>query len=296
MTNAFSDLDRSGFLLIDKPQGLTSAAVVAMVKKRYHIKTGHTGTLDPLATGMLVLCLGQASKFSQYNLNADKRYRVAIELGYETDTCDTTGKVLQYGPTNKIDTATISSLLYGAFFGKITQIPPIYSALKYRGKPYYYYARKGMDIPIKKRQVSIYQYQNITYDNGVIQFVVDCSSGTYIRSLARDIGRLSDNYATMSQLQRIHVAPWRTEKTLQLDSLPDKSELHAYLQPIDSVLHEYPSLPIQLEQLSMLQNGVRITTKCTGTTSGIHKIYLGNDFYGLVRIEHGFIQPVKVLR
>ncbi|MEC8977985.1 MAG: tRNA pseudouridine(55) synthase TruB [Pseudomonadota bacterium] len=295
MTNALSDLGRSGFLLIDKPQGLTSAAVVAMVKKRYHIKTGHTGTLDPLATGMLVLCLGQASKFSQYNLNADKRYRVTIELGYETDTCDTTGKVLQYGPVNKLDTAAVSSLLHSVFFGKITQIPPIYSALKYRGKPYYYYARKGINIPIKKRQVSITKYHNITSDSGVIQFIVDCSSGTYIRSLARDIGRLSDNYATLSQLQRIHIAPWRTEKMLQLDRLPNKSELDAYLQPIDSVLHEYPSLSIQLEQLSKLQNGVRISIN-SDTTPGIYKIYLGDDFYGLVSVEHSLVQPIKVLR
>ena len=182
-----------GILIIDKPKGCTSHDIVNILRKELNTKKiGHTGTLDPNATGVLPILVGQATKISKYLIEHDKTYQVEMKLGEETDTLDSEGKIIKKQETKVLDEKKIKEVL-NSFIGKQKQIPPIYSAIKINGKKAYEYARKGQEVEIPPREIEIYDIKFISYSNDTIQFEVKCSKGTYIRTLCKDIAKRTRN-------------------------------------------------------------------------------------------------------
>ena len=181
--------DIHGVLLLDKPQGLSSNDALQKVKRLYNAnRAGHTGALDPLATGMLPICLGEATKFSQYLLDSDKRYRVIAKLGQRTDTSDADGQIVQERPVNFTQAQLDAAL--DTFRGDIQQVPSMYSALKYQGKKLYEYARQGIEVPREARSITVYELQFIRWEGDELELEIHCSKGTYIRTITDDLGEL----------------------------------------------------------------------------------------------------------
>ena len=219
-----------GVILIDKPYGFSSNNVVQKVKKILKIKKiGHTGSLDPLATGMLPICCGKATKFSQFLIDADKQYHVIAKLGQKTSTSDSEGKIIKVRPINFTDLELIKTLK--KFQGRIKQIPSMYSAIKYRGRALYKYARKGISVFRKSRNVVIHKLQLLGYTNKFLELDVVCSKGTYIRTLIEDIGENLKCGAHVTSLRRLRIG------------------CHSYVKMIDiKVLHELEKVNINLVQ------------------------------------------------
>ena len=291
-------MTHSGFLLIDKPRDVSSGYVVGKIKRKFSVKVGHTGTLDPLAQGMLVLCVNEATKFAQYNISADKHYTARVELSMETDSCDTTGKTLRFGPPPCYNSHQIQQLLHDKFTGCITQMPPLFSALKYQGKPYYYYARRGLDIPISSRDIQIRALTLTHYETQAIELDVLCSSGTYIRSLARDIGLSLKAYGCLSALRRNYVQPWQPEQMYTLEQAMQTDNLVSLLQPIDSVLSTFPSVHVTKDEYNKLSHGQYVMLRTSFCANPIIKVYTQEIFCGLISKTNtpGLYKPLKMIR
>ena len=213
----------NGILLINKPQGLTSNAVLQQAKRLFHAqKAGHTGSLDPLATGMLPLCFGEATKFSQYLLDADKCYETTGLLGIKTNTADAMGDVIARVDDFTISIAQLQSVL-DTFLGTIKQVPSMFSALKHQGKPLYKFARDGIEIERQAREITIHDLQLNAFDGREFKLTVSCSKGTYIRNLVEDIGNRLSVGAHVTQLHRVYTAGLASEPMFSLDELAEKS-------------------------------------------------------------------------
>lgn len=231
----------NGVLIVDKPQGISSNDVVQRVKRIYKSqKAGHTGALDPLATGLLPVCLGEATKFSQFLLDADKSYFVSAILGERTDTSDADGEIVETKPVNVTENDIRAAL--GQFSGQIKQVPSMFSALKHEGKPLYYYARQGITIERPARDITIYDIEWVSLENNVLSLNVQCSKGTYIRSLIDDLGQLLGCGAHVSVLRRTEVAHYKSAQMYtfeQLESLQEEdkfSHLDDILLPMDTAI------------------------------------------------------------
>ena len=231
----------NGVLIVDKPQGISSNDVVQRVKRIYKAqKAGHTGALDPLATGLLPVCLGEATKFSQFLLDADKSYFVSAILGERTDTSDADGEIVETKPVNVTESDIRAAL--GQFRGQIKQVPSMFSALKHEGKPLYYYARQGITIERPARDITIYDIEWVSLENNVLSLNVQCSKGTYIRSLIDDLGQLLGCGAHVSVLRRTEVAHYKSAQMYtfgQLESLQDEDKfslLDDILLPMDTAI------------------------------------------------------------
>lgn len=217
MQNILIDVD--GVLLLNKPQGLTSNAALQKIKRLYNAKkAGHTGSLDPLATGMLPVCFGKATKFSQHFLNADKLYEVTGLLGFKTDSGDSQGTVLKVTNDFKISSETLLEALEN-FKGKIKQIPPMYAAIKHKGVPLYKYARQGINIERVPREIIIHKLDLVNFENMQFTLQVLCSKGTYIRSLIDDLGDLLGVGAHVIKLHRVYTAGFANLAMYTLESL-----------------------------------------------------------------------------
>lgn len=292
-------MNQHGFLLVNKPADITSTQVLRKLKRIYPGKMGHTGTLDPMATGMLVVALGDATKFAQFQLQADKSYNACIALGYCTDSDDRTGKVLAQAEVGPLNVSNITAVLAQSFTGKIEQIPPKYSALKYQGKPYYWYARNKKSIPIAKREVTIHSYSKISYCalKKQITCTINCGSGTYIRALARDIGIKLGTLATLESLHRNSVAPWQPQQMHTLAELINANGSSEYIQTIDQTLTNYPDLILTAADLENLQHGRQCITAESVVDEGIVRIYTKDlIFMGLAEKILTTLRPVKILR
>lgn len=207
-----------GILLLDKPLGITSNDAVQKVKRAYFAaKAGHTGALDPLATGMLPICLGEATKFSQYLLNADKTYEVTAKLGVRTTTSDADGEVVERKQVRINEQQLLQAC--DTFKGAIKQVPSMFSALKHEGKPLYYYARKGIVIPREARDITIFSLEVNRFKDDEVDMTVHCSKGTYIRSLVDDLGQLLECGAYVSRLHRTRVADYPPSQLVTLETL-----------------------------------------------------------------------------
>ncbi|KFX71839.1 pseudouridine synthase [Pseudomonas taeanensis MS-3] len=236
-----------GIILLDKPRGFSSNAALQKVRWLLNAeKAGHTGSLDPLATGVLPLCFGEATKFSQYLLDADKGYETLMQLGITTTTADAEGEVLERRPVT-VGRADIEALL-PRFRGEISQIPPMYSALKRDGQPLYKLARAGEVVEREPRSVTIARLELLTCDAEQARLEVDCSKGTYIRTLVEDIGQLLGCGAHVAQLRRTKAGPFDLSRTVTLEEL---ERVHAeggneavdqFLLPVDSGLQHWPLL------------------------------------------------------
>lgn len=212
--------DIDGVLLLDKPQGLSSNNALQKVKHLYKAnRAGYAGTLDPLATGMLPICLGKTTKSSQLLLNSDKRYHVVAKLGQRTDTSDADGRILKQRPVNITQAQLTVALDY--FRGELTQVPSIYSALKYKGKRLYEYARQGIEVPRKVRNINVYQLHIVRWEGSELELNIHCSKGTYIRTIIDDLGERLGCGAHVIYLRRLQVANYPVERMVTLDYIYD---------------------------------------------------------------------------
>lgn len=208
----------NGVLLLDKPQDISSNDALQKVRRMFNAsKAGHTGALDPLATGMLPICLGEATKFSQFLLDSDKRYRVIARLGQRTDTSDAHGEVIQERPVQFTQQALYDAL--DSFRGETLQVPSMYSALKHQGKPLYEYARQGIEVEREARPITVYELQFIRWEGDELELEIHCSKGTYIRTIIDDLGEKLQCGAHVIFLRRLEVADYPKERMVTLEQL-----------------------------------------------------------------------------
>lgn len=246
-----------GFLNVNKPKGMTSHDVVAVLRKITGIKQiGHTGTLDPFAVGVLPVCIGKATRLIEY-LNDDKEYIASVQFGKNTDTYDLDGSVT--GSFDKKITRSELESILPEFTGEILQKPPIYSAVKVNGRKLYDYARKGETAEIKERKVNISKLDLIDFDkeNQIAGLCIACSKGTYIRSVAYDIGAALNCGAYLSALTRTKAGAFTIDNTISLDDLPEASDVEKYLvNPLDVL--EYPKITLSEEEKERVSHGMSI--------------------------------------
>ncbi|EDY87680.1 tRNA pseudouridine synthase B [gamma proteobacterium HTCC5015] len=254
--------DVHGVLLLDKPQGLTANQALQRVKRLFKAnRAGHTGTLDPMATGLLPICLGEATKISAYLLDADKAYRAQIQLGQRTDTADADGEVIEEKSIPQDWGERVEPLL-NRLEGECEQTPPMYSALKVDGKPLYKYARDGVEIERKRRRVVLHELRLESLGSTEFSLYVRCSKGTYIRSLAEDIGEALSCGAHLTALRRCEVAPYDTSHMVSLETLQTLSEgeasleaLDQHLLPVDTAITDWPKLVLNRTEVDRLEMG-----------------------------------------
>ena len=248
-----------GFININKPKGKTSHDVVAVLRKITKIRQiGHTGTLDPFATGVLPICIGKATRLIEY-LEDDKAYLATIQFGANTDTYDIEGQTTQIFD-KKITQQELENILSN-FRGEIEQLPPIYSAIKVNGKKLYEYARKGEDVEIKPRRVNIYELSlnSFDYENQRAQLFVKCSAGTYIRSLAFDIGKLLNVGAHLIALERVQAGKFSIDKTISLENLTIEEVQANLINPLDVLPQK--KLKANEQDLAKIKNGIALHDK-----------------------------------
>lgn len=252
--------DVNGILLLDKPKGISSNQALQRAKRIFNAnKAGHTGSLDPLATGMLPICFGEATKISAYLLDADKRYHTICQLGVRTDSGDAEGNIIKQTPVSGIKLSDIESVLE-KFTGDIQQIPPMHSALKRDGVPLYKLARQGIEVEREARNVTIYALQLANFNNDNLELVVHCSKGTYVRTLVDDIGEALGCGAHVSELRRLQVEPFEEDALCSFERLnvlreQDLTALDELLLPISAGLANWPSVSISAEMESYLRQG-----------------------------------------
>ena len=301
----------SGVLLIDKPQGMTSQQVVSKVK--YLLKSdvhdskkaGHTGTLDPMATGLLPICLGEATKFSHYQLDAVKSYQAIIKLGEQTDTGDAEGQIIATIPVPNVTQAMLQSVTE-QFLGEIMQVPPMYSALKKDGKKLYELAREGIEVERAARPLTIYELSLTPLSAQQLQLTVTCSKGTYVRVLAEDIAKALGTLGHLTALRRIQTGDFEIANAITLADFAalDVAARFDKLLAVDACIHSLPSLVLDDSQSKRIQQGQRLNVKTTMLTQHLNltanqTFRLFDDqqqFLGTGLLEpNGRLQPMKLV-
>ena len=301
----------SGVLLIDKPQGMTSQQVVSKVK--YLLKSdvhdskkaGHTGTLDPMATGLLPICLGEATKFSHYQLDAIKSYQAIIKLGEQTDTGDAEGEIIATSPVPHVKQAMLQSVTE-QFLGEIMQVPPMYSALKKDGKKLYELAREGIEVERAARPLTIYQLSLTPLSDQQLQLTVTCSKGTYVRVLAEDIAKALGTVGHLTALRRIQTGDFEIANAITLADFValDVAARFDKLLAVDACIHSLPSLLLDDSQSKRIRQGQRLNVKATMLTQQMNltanqTFRLFDDqqqFLGTGLLEpNGRLQPLKLV-
>lgn len=251
----------NGIFNIDKPAGLSSHAVVAAVRKASNVsRVGHAGTLDPMATGVLLVCIGQGVRVTEYLIDHDKKYRARVKLGIETDTYDATGKVVAEHNVRVTPEQIVDVL--NSFVGKIEQMPPAFSAIKKDGVPHYKLARRGEQVETTVRQVEIFSIELCEANLPEIEFDVHCSKGTYIRSLAHDLGKVLDCGAHLTALRRTAVAQFSIDDAVSLDQLREafaNSYAEKYLGPLDEALLQFQAIVVDDATQKQIEQGIALT-------------------------------------
>jgi len=299
----------NGVLLLDKPQGVSSNHALQTVKRLYGAaKAGHTGSLDPLATGMLPLCFGEATKISAFLLEADKRYRVLCQLGIKTDTGDADGEALQTRDYSAVTTADIERLIPD-FTGPQEQIPPMYSALKHEGQRLYKLAREGIEVERKPRSITIHEFILHGYEQGIMDIELSCTKGTYVRTLVEDMGEALGCGAHVTQLRRLVVGPYSGDMVTleQLEQVVKRSQesetsrgwfsdLDKFLLPVDSGVADWPDVRLQADAAHYMTMGQPILVP-HAPTSGWVRIYHEQQFMGLGEIQDdGRVAPRRMIQ
>lgn len=284
-----------GILIINKPKDYTSNDIVNKVKKILNIKVGHTGTLDPNATGVLPLLLGKGTKFSKYLINHDKKYIATLQLGIKTSTADIEGDIIEKREVNQsiFDEKNIDNVLK-TFLGKQIQTPPIYSAIKVNGRKLYEYARNNKEVEIPKRNIEIYNINLLKIDNKMnqIKFDVESSKGTYIRSLCEDIAERLGNVGYMKELERSKVGDFRIEEAVAIEDLEENKDnldwLNKKIITLENLLKDVNKFIIKSCDLDRFLNGVKLTTN---NEDGVYTIYSeDNKFIGSGIVENNKIK------
>jgi len=284
-----------GVLLLDKPKGVTSNTALQMARRLFSAaKAGHTGTLDPMATGLLPLCFGEATKFSADLLEADKTYEADVRFGITTDTGDADGEVLE-SCTARIERAQLDSVL-PQFRGRIRQVPPMYSALKRDGQPLYRLARQGLEVEREAREVTISELVVLDSGEDYCRLRVTCSKGTYIRTLAEDIGRALQCGAHLTALRRVVVGDLTVADAVSLDTLNALSEDERlrHLQPPDALLQSLPAANLESEAAARFSHGNPVDMP--GVPAGKCRVYHLGQLLGVaVSDGSGRLQPSRLV-
>ncbi len=292
----------NGILLLDKPLGLTSNDALQRVKRLYKAaKAGHTGSLDPLATGVLPICLGEATKASAFLLDADKRYRVICKMGETTATQDAEGEVLLSRPVGDYSVADLEAVL-SRFRGAQEQVPPMYSAVKHEGQRLYKLARQGIEVERKARSIVIHELTLLSWEKPFLEIDVHCSKGTYVRTLAEDLGEVLGCGAHVTGLRRTGVGPYGAEGLVTMEQLQELAEagtagLDALLLPMESALAQWPGVKLTGDAAFYLRQGQPVLVP-KAPTSGWVRLYEGEStFLGMGEIlDDGRVAPRRLMK
>ncbi len=288
-----------GVLLLDKPVGLSSNDALIKAKRVLNAKkAGHTGTLDPFATGLLPLCFGEATKFSQDLLEADKTYETTVHLGITTNTGDTEGEAIATQEVN-VTREHIDAVL-AQFRGPIMQVPPMYSALKRDGKAYYEYAREGITLEREARPVTIHKLEFVSYEAPFLKLLVTCSKGTYIRVLGEDIGNALGCGAHLNALRRIQVGALTVEGMVTLETLQANAAPLSMLAPVDALLSSFPPVQLTDELAKRFLNGQRLALGkedvVVPAELGRVRVYHGEALLGTANLqEYAILAPERLI-
>lgn len=289
----------SGVLLLNKPKGISSNRTLQRVRAMLNAsKAGHTGNLDPMATGLLPLCFGEATKFSSYLLDADKAYIATARLGQVSDTGDAEGNIIQERPVPELNEAQIKEAM-ARFLGDIEQVPPMYSALKQNGQPLYKLAREGKTVERKARSVTIFDLELIEWNAPDLTFSVRCSKGTYVRTLAEDIGETLGCGAHLVMLHRTHTGGFTGDEMLEFDRLQAERDLEqsldGYLLATDVLVAHFPKKDLSAEETARILHGQDIA--CDQVYSDKVRLYDDQGrFIGLAEsAEAGRLQPKRLV-
>ncbi|WP_241646327.1 tRNA pseudouridine(55) synthase TruB [Rosenbergiella metrosideri] len=300
--------DIHGVLLLDKPQGMSSNDVLQKVKRLYNAnKAGHTGALDPLATGMLPICLGEATKFSQYLLDADKRYRVIARLGQRTDTSDADGNIVEERPIQFTPQQLEQALEH--FRGDTQQVPTMFSALKYQGRPLYDYARQGITVPREARPITVYELLFIRWEGEEVELEIHCSKGTYIRTIIDDLGERLGCGAHVSMLRRLQVDRYPAEKMVTLAQLQQwvadadaagtsaAEQLDPLLLPMDTPAAAYPMVSLPQASSHWFKLGQAVQASGAPSDGLVRVFEMETDkFLGMAQIDdQGRVAPKRLV-
>ncbi|MFO7908566.1 MAG: tRNA pseudouridine(55) synthase TruB [Halomonas sp.] len=275
----------NGVLLLDKPKGMSSNHALQRVRRLLEAqKAGHTGTLDPMATGLLPICLGEATKFSAHLLEADKVYRTRVELGVITDSGDAEGAVIERREVPELTAEQVERAL-SRFRGEIEQVPPMYSALKYQGKKLYELAREGRHVERAARRINVYDARLLSLDDRAFELEVSCSKGTYIRTLAEDIGLVLGCGAHISALRRLKTGPFGADTMWTLDALEqldDQAAREAQLMPVDVLVEHLPFQVVDEQAYQRLSHGQSAQLETSAfTPNTLMRLYHASVFIGL---------------
>lgn len=274
----------NGVLNIFKPKGMTSFDVVRQVKKVCNTgKVGHTGTLDPDATGVLPVCIGRATKIIDYIMDSHKVYEVEFKLGIKTDTYDISGEILEERDPSSLKDEEILEAV-NSFLGEYSQVPPMYSALKQNGVRLYTLARQGIEVEREGRNITIYSLSDIKINNPYVSMRVECSKGTYIRSLCYDIGEKLGVFATMTELNRAETSVFKQEESVNINNLTAEN-YQDYLISLEDALNQYDRITVNSKYTKLLVNGVRVGdtryTKDEVIEGRLYRVYDNDKFLGL---------------
>lgn len=297
----------NGILLLDKPSGMSSNAALQKVKWLFKgAKAGHTGSLDPLATGLLPICFGEATKFSQFLLESDKRYQATAKLGVRTETGDSEGEIVSERPVPELSNLALEDVL-NHFRGEIEQVPSMYSALKHEGQPLYKLARQGIEVERKARKITVYELQLLTLEADSFSINVKCSKGTYIRSLVEDIGEELGCGAHVTALRRLEAGPYDGNQMVTLDMLQQCFEesgsegLDHFLLPLDTSVKDWPAVELTNNTAYYLQQGQPVQVS-QGPSDGWVSLYQlskegdSKDFIGVGEIlDDGRVAPRRLI-
>lgn len=290
----------NGIIVVDKPTGRSSNHVLQQVKRLFNAKkAGHTGNLDPLATGVLPICLGEATKVSAYLLDGDKRYQVTCKLGQVTDSGDSDGEVVAEVPIPEFTEQQLLAIL-SEFEGEQQQVPPMYSALKVNGKPLYKYALQGIEVERKVRTVTIHSIQLLSFQADSFTLEVSCSKGTYIRTLVEDISQAMKSGGHVVMLRRIASAGYCIEQAVTIETLEQCAEqglevLDQCLLPTEDALPHWPSVEVSEQQVTALRHGQEIQVDQAFASADVRLFDAQQSFLGLGKMsETGAVAPKRV--
>jgi tRNA pseudouridine55 synthase len=293
-----------GVLLLDKPVGLSSNDALIRAKRVLNAKkAGHTGTLDPFATGLLPLCFGEATKFSQDLLEADKTYEATVHLGIVTNTGDTEGEAIETLPAEVVDAVTEAQIeaALARFRGPILQVPPMYSALKRDGKAYYEYAREGITLEREARPVTIHALEFVSYDAPMLKIQVTCSKGTYVRVLGEDIGAALGCGAHLNALRRTQVGPLTIDGMITMEALQAHAAPLTLLAPVDALLSSFPAVALTPELAVRFLQGQRLAlgkeaAVVVPAERGRVRVYSDNKLLGTAQLqEYAILAPERLI-
>ena len=276
-----------GVIIINKPKEYTSHDVVNIVRKQLNMKkVGHTGTLDPNATGVLPILVGQATKISKYLIEHKKTYIATIELGEKRDTGDSEGNIIESDSNIKEFDISIIKQVLQSFLGKQKQIPPMYSAIKVNGKKLYEYARSGQEVEVEPRKIEIYRIELIEYINNRIEFEVECSKGTYIRTLCENIAEKLGTIGYMKELQRTSVDKFKIKESINLEELSE-DEAQKKILTIENIFKEKEKIYLNDKGVELFLNGVQLTRELE---DDVYRVYNDNKFIGLGIIKNKLLK------